>query len=54
MNKEKTEKMKENARRMGYDYTIILIDKIFNAYMIEENEDIKDLLEELLDYIYKY
>jgi len=54
MNKEKIEKMKKIAKDMGYNYTVELIDKIYNAYLIEENEDIKNLLEELIDYVYNF
>lgn len=54
MEKHKIEEMKKTSEELGYTYTSELIDKIYNAYLVETNEDTKDLLEELLDYIYNY
>lgn len=51
MNKEDIENTKKSANALGYDYLVELIDKIYNAYNVEENEDIKELLKELFKYV---
>lgn len=54
MSEDKIKKLIELSNKQGYTYTSELIEKIYNAYLVEENEETKDLLIELLDYVYNY
>ena len=51
MTLEYIEKEIKTQKELGYDYVAELIEKIYEAYTIELNEDTRQLLEDLLKFI---